>query len=86
MYLLKHIYTGVHSVINHLIVMLVLTTSACLFSFSAYSGTNSKQLILPGITITANNGHVNTGIPNHRVNGLRIREIEPVMKRYNEIA
>ena len=45
MYLLKHIYIGVNSVINHLIVALVLTTSACLFSFSAYSGTNSQTLI-----------------------------------------
>jgi hypothetical protein len=58
MYLLKHIYTHVHSVINHLIVALVLTTCAYLFS-SAYAGTTSQPVLLR-VAITANNGHVNT--------------------------
>ena len=62
MYLLKHIYTGVNSVINHLIVALVLTTSACLFSFSAYAGTTAQSPVLSGIAITAYNGHVNTNL------------------------
>ena len=53
MYLLKHIYTQANSAINHLIVALVLTTSACMFSFSA-----------SGAAITANNGHGNTNLIN----------------------
>jgi hypothetical protein len=61
MYLLKHIYIGVNSVINHLIVALVLTTSACLFS-SAYAGTLAQSPILLRGAITANNGHVNTNL------------------------
>lgn len=77
MYLLKQIYIEVNSVINQLIVTLVLTTSACLFSFSADAGTTAESPVLLRGEITANNGHVNTNnntknIPNHPVNQLRI--------------
>lgn len=50
MYLLKHI-CQVNSVINQLIGALVLTTSACLSSFTTQ-----------GSAITAGNGHVNTNL------------------------
>jgi hypothetical protein len=53
MYLLKHIYTRANSAINHLIVALVLTTSACMFSFTALRA-----------AITTNNGHGNTNLSN----------------------
>lgn len=59
MYLLKQIYIEVNSVINQLIVILVLTTSAYLFS-SAYAGTNAESPALLRVEITAQNGHVNT--------------------------
>jgi hypothetical protein len=80
MYLLKHIYIGVNSVNNHLIVVLVLTTSAYLFSLSAYSGTTSQTPVPLRVAITASNGHLNTDlyysniskIPNHSTNRLRI--------------
>jgi len=63
MYLLKQICIGVHSVINQLIVALVLTTSACLSSFTADAGTTiTQQPVMPGTSITANNVHVNTGL------------------------
>ena len=60
MYLLKQIYIEVNSVINQLIVTLVLTTSACLFSFSADAGTTTESPVLLRVEITASNGHVNT--------------------------
>lgn len=56
MYLLKHIYTRANSAINRLIVALVLTTSACMFSFST-----------SGAAITANNGHGNTNLFNTEI-------------------
>ncbi|HEX6429389.1 MAG TPA: hypothetical protein VF008_16975 [Niastella sp.] len=59
---MKHIYIGVNSVNNHLIVALVLTTSAYLFSLSAYSGTTSQTPVQLRVAITANNGHLNTNL------------------------
>lgn len=59
MYLLKQIYIEVNSVINQLIVILVLTTSAYLLS-SAYAGTTAESPVLLRVEITAHNGHVNT--------------------------
>ncbi|THU41403.1 hypothetical protein FAM09_04650 [Niastella caeni] len=75
---MKHIFIGVNSVINQLIVALALTISACLSSISVNAGTISQQPVSQRIEITAYNGHVNTNtthsnsIPNHPVNQLRI--------------
>jgi hypothetical protein len=51
MYLLKHICIRINSACNQLIVTLLLTTSACLFSHTT-----------SGAEINAGNGHVNTNI------------------------
>jgi hypothetical protein len=52
MYLLKHICIGVNSVINQLIVALVLTTSACLSSYTADAGATTQRPVMPGTEIT----------------------------------
>jgi hypothetical protein len=78
MYLLKHICIELNSVINQLIVALVLTTSAYMFSAGANAGTTTQLRSMSGAAIKGNNGHINTnnshntGAPNHTVNRLRI--------------
>ncbi len=62
MYLLKHICIRVYSVFNQLIVALVLTTSACLFSYTTSAGSATQAPVMPGAETNAGNGHVNTNL------------------------
>jgi hypothetical protein len=62
MYLLKHICIKVNSVFNLPIVALVLSTSACLFSYTTSAGSPTQLPVIPGAEINACNGHVNTNL------------------------
>lgn len=62
MYLLKHICIRVSSVFNQQIVALVLTTSACLSSYTTTTGNTDRSPVMPGAEINACNGHVNTNL------------------------
>jgi hypothetical protein len=62
MYLLKHICIRINIVCNQLIVVLVLTTSACLFSYTTTAGSNTQSPVISGAEINASNGHVNTNL------------------------
>jgi hypothetical protein len=86
MYLLKHIFIGVNSVNNQLIVALVLTTSAYLFSLSAYSGTSSQTPVQLRAPITAGNGHLNADLFYSNINKYpTIRQTAYVLQ-YREVS
>ncbi len=62
MYLLKHICKRVNSVCDQLIAALVLTTSACLFSYTTSTGNITQSPVMQRAEINASNGHVNTNL------------------------